>query len=620
MISDEINTEQIHDPMDEEIHDTIEEVVNSDREEAQRAIEAARTLTSLNTEETDENTLELPDEFKCPIGLDLMQDPVIAADGHSYEREKINQWFINSQRSPVTGTYLRDLNVFPNIGLRNQINGWLTQQGREELPQMAENLLTRNRAGRSFVLRNNIMVEERQISSRDARRNYRTRNNISRNTNRSIDRLARLVRTAVQRIGGNINPYEMGASVIRRLQELNCKEVYFLGYPQLSRPLGEALRSRRFVVDDVTIASPAPVYRVISGSLSHEQQVYQTGERLYGTGHFIYREYRPDPPGRIPWIWYENLDNNWANEMMQWDPRRGGSTAASLIEGIVREICTLSAISREAPFQALRRHFRPVNSQSVEREAANMSERGRTDEDNRRLRSSIDHELELSAREREVFERSHDDLPDNNRHEIYRRSRQTPEYHYRTPNNRQRTIPETFPNGNAIRHIGQQAIWRSLRNGTISWYRPRHVRTEVRPDSNVSETNDSDILRDLNSIVDRRGIGWLMNMCWEGGRLDVLREIRSNEENTAVNTEDGVEDSAEDSAEDNSGEVITSGEVTIPERIMNYENQLQELNRTFSELQSSVRNIQTDLIELYRNNNRRTEDNTNETDMDVSEV
>ena len=109
-------------------------------------------------------------------------------------------------------------------------------------------------------------------------------------------------------------------------------------------------------------------------------------------------------------------------------------------------------------------------------------------------------------------------------------------------------------------------------------------------------------------------------MCWEGGRLDVLREIRSNEENTAVNTEDGVEDSAEDSAEDNSGEVITSGEVTIPERIMNYENQLQELNRTFSELQSSVRNIQTDLIELYRNNNRRTEDNTNETDMDVSEV
>ena len=55
MISDEINTDQIHDPMDEEIHDTIEEVVNSDREEAQRAIEAARTLTSLNTEETDEN-------------------------------------------------------------------------------------------------------------------------------------------------------------------------------------------------------------------------------------------------------------------------------------------------------------------------------------------------------------------------------------------------------------------------------------------------------------------------------------------------------------------------------------------------------------------------------------
>lgn len=37
----------------------------------------------------------IPDEFRCPISLDLMRDPVIIASGHTYNRNSIAQW-INS--------------------------------------------------------------------------------------------------------------------------------------------------------------------------------------------------------------------------------------------------------------------------------------------------------------------------------------------------------------------------------------------------------------------------------------------------------------------------------------------------------------------------------------------
>ena len=47
-----------------------------------------------------------PPEFCCPISLQLMEDPVLASDGHAYERAEIEQWFASNSRSPVTGQVL----------------------------------------------------------------------------------------------------------------------------------------------------------------------------------------------------------------------------------------------------------------------------------------------------------------------------------------------------------------------------------------------------------------------------------------------------------------------------------------------------------------------------------
>lgn len=42
------------------------------------------------------------DNIKCPITAACMHDPVLALDGHTYEREAIETWLNENQRSPIT--------------------------------------------------------------------------------------------------------------------------------------------------------------------------------------------------------------------------------------------------------------------------------------------------------------------------------------------------------------------------------------------------------------------------------------------------------------------------------------------------------------------------------------
>ena len=45
-----------------------------------------------------------PDALCCPISMEIMRDPAIAADGHTYERAEIESWFANKPgRRRATG-------------------------------------------------------------------------------------------------------------------------------------------------------------------------------------------------------------------------------------------------------------------------------------------------------------------------------------------------------------------------------------------------------------------------------------------------------------------------------------------------------------------------------------
>ena len=57
------------------------------------------------------------ESMNCPITYSLMREPVIAADGHTYEREAIARWITTNNTSPLTGGVLKNkinnLSKFP---------------------------------------------------------------------------------------------------------------------------------------------------------------------------------------------------------------------------------------------------------------------------------------------------------------------------------------------------------------------------------------------------------------------------------------------------------------------------------------------------------------------------
>ncbi|KAH3743763.1 rac gtpase [Pelomyxa schiedti] len=75
----------------------------------------------------------LPDkplpEFLDPVTEELMQDPVIAADGHTYERSDLLVWLSRHDTSPVTGAPLANKELEPNEKLHARIEEFCLRTG-----------------------------------------------------------------------------------------------------------------------------------------------------------------------------------------------------------------------------------------------------------------------------------------------------------------------------------------------------------------------------------------------------------------------------------------------------------------------------------------------------------
>ena len=68
--------------------------------------------------------------FLCPITQGVMSDPVVALDGHTYERRAIEQWFSQGRlTSPVTNLRLNTTTLVPNHALRGAITAHASRSG-----------------------------------------------------------------------------------------------------------------------------------------------------------------------------------------------------------------------------------------------------------------------------------------------------------------------------------------------------------------------------------------------------------------------------------------------------------------------------------------------------------
>ncbi|KAB5552236.1 hypothetical protein DKX38_009547 [Salix brachista] len=73
--------------------------------------------------------VNVPADFRCPISLDLMRDPVVVATGQTYDRESISLWIESGHSTcPKTGQTLVHNNLIPNRALKNMIAMWCREQ------------------------------------------------------------------------------------------------------------------------------------------------------------------------------------------------------------------------------------------------------------------------------------------------------------------------------------------------------------------------------------------------------------------------------------------------------------------------------------------------------------
>lgn len=87
---------------------------------------AADESSSAQPTPTNTALSQMEDTFCCPITLEIMKDPVVAGDGHTYERRAITTWIHSHGTSPITKQPLSALALMPNLSMKHQIELYLS--------------------------------------------------------------------------------------------------------------------------------------------------------------------------------------------------------------------------------------------------------------------------------------------------------------------------------------------------------------------------------------------------------------------------------------------------------------------------------------------------------------
>ncbi|PON78732.1 Beta-catenin [Parasponia andersonii] len=95
--------------------------------------EAQESVDNKGAGEIKRDVIVIPDDYLCPISLELMRDPVIVATGQTYERSYIQRWIdCGNKTCPKTQQKLENLTLTPNYVLRNLINQWCVKHNIEQ--------------------------------------------------------------------------------------------------------------------------------------------------------------------------------------------------------------------------------------------------------------------------------------------------------------------------------------------------------------------------------------------------------------------------------------------------------------------------------------------------------
>jgi len=107
----------------------------------------------------------LRDEFTCPITCELIHDPVMCADGHTYERSSITRWLALHDTSPKTGKPLSHKLVVENFNLKRLIDDLIEEGGaglytKPSSPALQQETPPPSQRARRFLEREKVLVLE----------------------------------------------------------------------------------------------------------------------------------------------------------------------------------------------------------------------------------------------------------------------------------------------------------------------------------------------------------------------------------------------------------------------------------------------------------------------------
>ncbi|KAK0606036.1 hypothetical protein LWI29_033408 [Acer saccharum] len=101
----------------------------------------------------------LPDDFRCPISLELMKDPVIVSTGQTYERSCIEKWLEAGHGTcPKTQQSLNSNALTPNFALRSLIAQWCEANGIEPPKRPSSSLPSKTSSACSPAERTKIEI------------------------------------------------------------------------------------------------------------------------------------------------------------------------------------------------------------------------------------------------------------------------------------------------------------------------------------------------------------------------------------------------------------------------------------------------------------------------------
>lgn len=102
----------------------------------------------------------------CPITMQLMGNPVVVADGRTYERDAIQQWIDMHGTSPFTRQNLRGTAVYPNLVVKELIDGHIQKNAEiRRLREERANVLRQMQQRRDNAIRRRQPGDDREERS-----------------------------------------------------------------------------------------------------------------------------------------------------------------------------------------------------------------------------------------------------------------------------------------------------------------------------------------------------------------------------------------------------------------------------------------------------------------------